>query len=263
MRSAAECLCPRRAIAATSLGAGRSHNGVSGDANCHLPDTHDRRDQEERGNPACLPLDAWPDSWRRISQESKRLQEGRPIADELRRRDHGACPRPRQRDRQLERDAARSWRQDDHAIGQKHGLFDVVGDEQDRRPLLLPQSRPARLADRSASRHRARRRVRRTGRAPCAAGSCAEMPRAGACRLKAGPDRHCQSHRDRNARAPLLPSARRRAGQPRCLEPQRGVADGGSPGKQQISLLHVGRLAEALRPRSSAHHPVEPCRCPG
>src|SRR5215213_9779343 len=42
---------------------------------------------------------------------------------------------------------------------------------------------------------------------------------------------------------PLLGIRARHSG---CLEPQSGVACSGSPGKQQVTLLHVRRTAEAL-----------------
>ena len=134
----------------TSLGAGRSHNGVpeTRTAISQTPTiTAIRRSGETQ--PACrrslarLMEASSPKSPSARSRVARsRMNSGDAIMD--------ARPGARQRDGQLKCDAARSWRQDDHAVGEKDGFFDVVGDEQHRRPLLLPQSGEPRLQIRAS-----------------------------------------------------------------------------------------------------------------
>src|SRR5215213_10225198 len=139
MRSTAGCLDPRREIARR-----RSAPAVATTAHPRDEPRFPRspRSRQSRGAAKSSPPGAGgrPGSWRRLAYEPKRLEERRTVADELRRRDHGAGAGARQRDPQFKRDAPRSWRQDDHPVGQKNGFFHIVRDEQHRRSLLLPQS---------------------------------------------------------------------------------------------------------------------------
>ena len=73
----------------------------------------------------------------------------------------------------------------------------------------------------------------------------ARRPRAGAYRLRAGPDRHSEPLETKTPKLRCRPRSASERDTP-DLEPQRGVAGGGAPWKQQVSLLHVGGLAEAL-----------------
>ena len=129
--------------------------------------------------------------------------------------------------------------QDDHPIGKRHRLGQIVRNEQDGLAVALPDPQELGLQHQLASGRRARRTARPSKACRDRSQACGQEPRAGACPATAARDRRSRTTRGRSSRASAVPRrARSSGGTPRSSRPtsrlDRAERQGSSPSRANM-----------------------------